>query len=157
MQKFTKRAITFLLAIVMILGIASPAMATRHNFNDVADGRWYSEGIQFVFANGIMEGVGNNRFNTQGNLTRAEISALIFRLENGRRANNNDSRQNNFTDVRSDAWYSAYVTWINNNNIDNGSGNQFNPNRHATRQEFATMMFRYAILMTDFSGWWTVL
>ncbi|MCL2568812.1 MAG: S-layer homology domain-containing protein [Oscillospiraceae bacterium] len=148
MQKFTKRAITILLAIIMIIGIASPAFATRHNFNDVRDGQWYSEGIQFVFANGIMEGVGNNQFATERNLTRSEVSALIFRLHHGRRANASDSTSNNFTDVGS-AWYTAYITWMNNNNIDNGTGNQFFPNRHATRQEFATMMYRYAMNMTD--------
>ena len=156
----TKKVITLLLVVIMIIGLVVPAMATSHNFTDVRDGQWYSEAVQFVYANGIMGGIGNNRFNPQGNLTRAEISALIFRLHHGRRANASDSTQNNFTDVR-DTWYTAYVTWMNTSNIDNGTGNQFFPNRHATRQEFATMMYAYAMNMTDFtdtgeqSGQWT--
>jgi len=145
MQKFTKKVITFLLAITMIVGLATPAMATRHNFTDVRDGQWYSEGIQFVFANGIMEGVGGNQFAPNRNLTRAEVSALIFRFHHGRVANANDSTSNHFNDVGS-AWYAPYITWVNNNNIDNGiEQNQFGPNRHATRQEFAAMMYRYAM------------
>jgi len=36
---------------------------------------------------------------------------------------------------------------MNNNNIDNGAGNQFAPNRYAARQEFAAMMYRYAMNM----------
>jgi len=124
-------------------------LQARHSFNDVRDGQWYSSAIQFVYANGIMQGVNQNQFNTQGNLTRAEVTALIFRLHHGRRANASDSRQNHFTDV-GNGWYSPYITWANANNIDNGTvGLLFEPNRHATRQEFATMMFRYAILMTD--------
>jgi len=140
-----RKTLALALALLMALTLFTPlAMARQHSFNDVRSDRWYSEAIQFVYANGIMGGVGNNRFNVQGNLTRAEITALIFRLHHGRYANASDNRQNEFQDVGG-AWYAPYVTWANSNDIDNGIGqNQFAPNRHATRQEFAAMMFRYA-------------
>jgi len=143
-----RKTIAIALVLLMVFTLFTPmALAGQHPFNDVADGRWYSEAVQFVYENGIMGGVGNNRFNPQGNLTRAEITALIFRLHHGRNANADDNRDNNFSDVAANRWFAPYVTWASNNNIDNGIGqNQFAPNRHASRQEFATMMFRYAQL-----------
>ena len=142
-----------LLASLIVVGGATPATATRHSFSDVPDGQWYSEAVQFVYENNIMGGVGNNQFNPRGNLTRAEVTALLFRIHNGRTANASDSRQNNFTDVNTE-WFAAYVTWASNNDIVNGTtATTFSPNNRITRQEFATMVYRYAIIMTVLDDW----
>jgi len=161
MKKFTKQLLALTLAILMLTSLAIPAMATDHPFHDVPDGRWYSEAVQFVYEHNIMGGVGGNRFNPQGHLTRAAVAALLFRVHNERPANAGDDRDNNFADVDTTAWYAPYVTWAFNNGIVTGvSSTVFNPHGNITRQEFATMVYRYAMNMTVFrdmgtpSAWW---
>jgi len=151
----TKRAITVLLAIIMIVGLATPAMANtsaveptwgvgQSQLIDVSPGAWYYDAVEFVFERGIMQGVGGNRFDPQGNFTRAASTATLFRVHNNRVANTTDSRQNNFNDV-GNTWYAPYVTWASNNSIVNGtSPTTFAPNQNITRQEIVTLLFRFA-------------
>ena len=148
MKKNLRKLISILLILSLLLGIASPSMATSHSFHDVPDGQWYLEAVQFVYANNIMGGVGNSQFNPQDNLTRAQVTALLFRVHNGREANAQDDRENNFSDV-GNAWYAPYVTWAFNHSVVFGtSATTFNPHGNVTRQEFATMLHRYIINMT---------
>jgi len=122
---------------------------TEHPFYDVRGDAWYSEAVQFVYENNIMGGVGSNQFNPQGNLTRAAVTALLFRIDNERTANAQDDRNNPFDDV-GNTWYAPYVTWAYQNDIVLGtSATTFNPHGNITRQEFATMVYRYAMNMTD--------
>ena len=149
MKKFTKKAIPITLAILMMIGVTMPAIATHHSFDDVGANQWYANAVQFVYENNIMSGIGNNQFDPQGNITRSAVTALLFRIHNGRTANEQDDRNNNFNDVEN-AWYAPYVTWAFNNNIVSGtSPTTFNPQGNITRQEFATMVYRYAMNMTD--------
>ena len=143
------KTLAVLLALLILSGIATPAMAVDHSFHDVRVDRWYAEAVQFVYENKIMDGVGGGRFNPQGNLTRAGVTALLFRVHNERTANGEDSRDNPFDDV-GDTWYAPYVTWAFDNDIVEGmSPTRFHPHRHVTRQEFAAMLYRYAMSMTD--------
>jgi len=150
MQKLTKQAIALTLAILMLTSLAIPALATRHPFTDVPDGRWYSDAVQFVYEHNIMGGVGNNQFNPRGHLTRAQVTALLFRVHNERAADERDDHDSNFADVNNE-WFAPYVTWAFNNGIVTGtSATTFHPHGNITRQEFATMVYRYAMEMTRF-------
>ena len=117
-------------------------------FADVSPTAWYYPYVRTVSENNIMSGVGNNQFNPQVNVTRSAVAALLFRVHNGRTANEQDDRNNNFNDV-GNTWYAPYVTWAFDNNIVSGtSPTTFNPHGNITRQEFATMVYRYAMNMT---------
>jgi len=134
----------------MLVGIVMPSMAMSHSFTDVRGGRWYSEAVRFVYERNIMGGVGNNQFDPQGHLTRAQAAALLFRVHNERPANEQDDRNSNFNDVNNE-WFAPYVTWAFNNGIVTGvSPTTFNPHGNIMRQEFATMVYRYAMNMTVF-------
>jgi len=53
-----------------------------------------------------------------------------------------------FNDVSVNAWYSPYIIWAYDNDIVMGiGGNRFAPNYSVTREEFATMMHRFAGFM----------
>ena len=150
MKNKPQKALAVLLVLILLLGIAVPSVAAGHSFADVPDGRWYTEAVQFVYEHNIMGGVGDNQFNPQGNLTRSAVTALLFRVHHGRMANAQDERSNNFTDVGNASWYAPYVAWAFNNDIVLGtSATMFNPHGNITRQEFAAMVYRYAMYMTD--------
>ena len=161
MNRQQHRVISVLLAFALLLGLAMPAMAADHPFTDVREGAWYAEAVQFVYEHDIMGGVGGNRFDPQGSLTRAAVAALLFRAHNGREATAEDDRSNNFDDV-GNSWYAPYVTWAFNNGIVQGmSATIFNPHGNISRQEFAVMVYRYAMNLTVLfdrnisSGQWT--
>ena len=149
MKKKLYKTLIVLLILALLLPLTGIAMAVPHSFHDAGEGAWYSEAVQFVYENNIMGGVGNNQFDPQGNLTRAQVTALLFRVYNGRVANAQDDRNNDFDDV-GNIWYAPYVTWAFNQSIVLGtSQTTFNPYGNITRQEFATMVHRYAMNMTD--------
>jgi len=126
-------------------------LSGRHPFTDVSGlPVSYQEAIQFVWQNDVMTGVSATRFDPQGNFTRAQVAAVLFRIHTGRQANNNDSRNNNFNDVQSNQWHAAYVTWANRSGIVLGtSPTTFNPEGRITRQELTTMLLRFA----NFAGY----
>ena len=153
MNRQQHRVISVLLAFVLLLGLVMPAMAADHPFTDVREGAWYAEAVQFVYEHDIMGGVGGNRFDPQGNLTRAQVTALLFRTHHAREANAEDDRDNNFDDV-GNAWYAPYITWAFDNGIVQGtSETTFNPHGNISRQEFATMVYRYAMNLTALFDW----
>jgi hypothetical protein len=141
-----KRTISVVLAFFMIFGFLTPSAFSdqRNSFTDVGN-TWYFEAVQHVFENGIMQGTSANTFSPHNNLTRAEVTALLFRLYHGHKASINDLRWSMFfEDVSRDKWYSPYIAWASEREIVNGiSEVHFGPYNTITRQEFATLLFRY--------------
>lgn len=111
------------------------------NFNDVEDGKWYSESIEYVYHHKMMEGIGNNLFDIDGTTTRAMIITLLWRLEGEPAV----TYEMDFDDVAANTWYTEAVRWAANNKIVEGYGNgKFGTNDPITREQFATILYRYA-------------
>lgn len=56
-------------------------MNVELTFDDSKDiSNWAKEAVLFAKENGIIEGVGNNRFEPKRNATRAELSVMIYRM-----------------------------------------------------------------------------
>jgi len=159
MNKWKKRSISLLLAICMVFGVLSvSALAAEAElepmsnlpFTDVQSGDWFFPAVQFVHTNGVMSGTSPTTFAPNQNFSRAMVVATLFRIYHGRPANASDSRQNPFHDVSVESWFAPYVTWANNNGIAGGVGEgYFAPLQNVDRQQFATMLHRYAQTMTN--------
>ena len=116
------------------------AAAPTVSFTDVASDAWYVDEIAYAVEHGIMEGVGNNQFNPEGSITRAQLVQILYNIE-GRPT---VTGTNNFTDVSSSAWYADAVQWAYENKIVEGTGGTtFAPNSVANRQTVATILYRY--------------
>jgi len=113
---------------------------------DLDSSAWYADGVLWALNNGVMEGVGNNRFNPNGDTTRAMVVTMLWRME-GSPAYAGASE---FTDVDADTWYTEAVRWASTEGIVTGyenpddAGMIFNPNGAVTREQLATMLYRYA-------------
>lgn len=143
-----RKILAITLTLVLLLTLIPSALAESHPFHDVLPDAWYADAVQFVYKENIMGGVGDGRFHPQGNVSRAEVTALLFRTYHGRSANATDPQENPFTDV-GNAWYAPYVTWAHAQGIVNGTtAETFHPQGYVTRQEFAVMIHRYAVFMT---------
>ena len=73
-----KRTISVLLALVLLLSTAIPALAAG-GFSDVADNAWYADAVSFVQNRGLMAGTGNNRFSPNTSTTRAMLVTILYR------------------------------------------------------------------------------
>lgn len=121
---------------------ATPTMPDWLNpFTDVAMSAWYYDSVKFVSENSLMNGISNNLFAPNTNLSRAQLAQILYNKE-GKPIVRVGST---FTDVAADAWYSDAVTWAAANNIVSGYGNGlFGPDDNITREQLAVMLWRYA-------------
>ncbi len=114
-----------------------PAVA----FEDFDVDSWYHEDIDYVVENEIMNGVSETEFAPDGNLTRAMLVTILYRAE-GEPATN---RSIPFSDVDMGAYYANAVVWAEQNEIIKGiSETEFAPDSNVTREQLATIIFRYA-------------
>ena len=110
-------------------------------FTDVSTSDWFYDAVKFVYENGLMDGVGNNLFAPNATLNRAMAVTILYRLE-GSPALTTDA---GFNDVAAGIWYTDAVNWAAANNIVNGvEGNNFDPTGSLTREQMATVLYRYA-------------
>jgi len=110
------------------------------HFTDVDLTQWYHEDLDFVVANGLMNGVAANLFAPDEALTRAMVVTVLYRLEG-----EPDAPESGFTDVYAGAWYEAAVNWAAANGITKGvSETQFAPEAEITREQMAVFFYRYA-------------
>ena len=102
---------------------------------------WYAQAVQYVYENGLMDGIENNQFAPEHTTTRAQLVTILYRLE-GQPAVTGES---GFTDVEADTWYTDAVVWAAANGIVNGvSDTRFAPGDEITRQQMAAILYRYA-------------
>lgn len=145
-----KRSICVLLVLCMVvgaMGLGALAAGPDLPFTDVPM-NWMYPGVRFVYENDIMTGTTATTFAPQANFTRAQVVATLFRIYNERQANTDDPTDTPFGDVGTQ-WFAAYVAWAYENDIAEGAGGNFNPNGAVTRQQFATMLYRFEINMND--------
>ena len=110
-------------------------------FTDVNETDWFHDAVQYVYDNGLMDGVGGNRFAPNSETTRAQLVTILYRLA-GEPEPGGDS---GFSDVAAGTWYTDAVAWAAENGIVNGvSETEFAPGKDITREQLATILFRYA-------------
>ena len=124
-------------------------------FSDVNTALWYAPALRFAVSEGIMNGTGNGAFKPDATTTRAEVVTMLWRLE-GSPAYVGASA---YSDVAGDEWYGRAVRWADAEGVVTGYNGKFNPNAAITREEFATMLYRYEkqILGGGFTGAWQFL
>ena len=119
---------------------ATWAPAAENSYTDVSEKEWYFDAVQYASQNGLMNGVGNGKFDPEGSMTRAMLVTVLWRYE-GEPAEG----ENTFTDVPNGTWYTDAVAWAAEKGIVGGVGNgNFDPNGSITREQMATILFRYA-------------
>ena len=138
-----KRFLALILCLSLALSLVpvTAVAAEAHDFQDVPSTHWANKSVQYVYENGLMDGVGPTTFRLNGTLTRAMFVTILGRLDGERVNNNADST---FVDVAKGQWYTSYVVWASQNGIVDGYGNhRFGPNDFVTREQMATMIARY--------------
>ena len=99
---------------------------TGSSFTDVPAGSWYEEAVNYVHEKGLMNGTSSNAFSPNANTTRGMIVTILARVES---VNTNGT-----------PWYAAGQKWAMDNGISDGT----NMPGVITREQLATILYRYA-------------
>jgi|GEM_PF-1924294 len=112
-------------------------------FADISPADWFYPYVQYVYAQGLMEGTAAGIFSPQTNLTRAMLVTILWRHADTPLPESRTS----FTDVLPGRWYSIAVAWALEDGIVQGFGDGFfKPGDNITREQFAAILHRYSPL-----------
>ncbi|SHH68034.1 conserved repeat domain-containing protein, partial [Anaerosphaera aminiphila DSM 21120] len=99
-----------------------------------------------------IEGYPNGTFGPQKSITRAEVAAMLVRLDNNSLIISATSSKG-YSDVKGADWYSNAVAQATNKGIMEGyPDGSFKPNKAITRAEFAAAVSRFASLSSSGSS-----
>ena len=112
-----------------------------YGFTDLNGNAWYHDGIHFCLEEGVMAGYGNDLFGPDDALSRAQLCQIVYNMESQPAVTGGSA----FTDVADGAWYLDAVTWAASQGIVGGyGGGLFGPEDNITREQLATILYRYA-------------
>ncbi len=110
-------------------------------FTDVLSRGWYADAVDFAVAHQFFNGVSDNKFEPNNEMTRAMVAKVIANMEGADLTSYNTSA---FVDVDKDAWYGAAIAWAADNKIVSGVGSgKFDPNAPVTREQLALMIHKF--------------
>lgn len=98
---------TSVLVSVLLLSPLTPVASAAASFSDVPSTHPNAEAIVYVKAEGIVDGYADGTFRPNQTINRAEFTKIILEATQERASCAAASKT--FSDVQSDAWFSAYV------------------------------------------------
>ena len=139
-----KKLLAMVLALVMTLSLAVSANAA---FKDVKDiNETYAESAEVLANLGVFKGYEDGSFNPKGDITRAEVAAIVYRIYTGDvkdvQAKNYET-YNKFADMAGAGWAKGYIGYCANAAFIKGypDGN-FKPAGKVTGYEALAMILR---------------
>lgn len=108
-------------------------------YSDCVD-EWYHEYVDYVCFTGLMNGVGDGKFDPNGSMTRAMAVTVLYRMA----GEPEGYEPATFSDVPAGQWYSDAIAWAQAEEVVNGtSATTFSPDANITREQLATVLWRY--------------
>ncbi len=109
-------------------------------YGDLDTKAWYHLDVDYALEKGLMNGMGEGVFAPDGKLSRAMLVTILWRLEGKPVVNYNMT----FEDVDTESWCTEAVRWAASEGIVLGhSAESFAPNDDITREQLATIIYRY--------------
>jgi len=137
-----KRITAFTLALLTALCVF-PVGSFAVRFDDVANEKWYSEGISFCAANEYMAGTSETVFDRNAELTRAMFMTILAKVD-GVDLTPYENKSY-FKDVKRTGWYTAAIGWASLNGLASGIGDGVFGNKDpVTREQMALFLYAYA-------------
>ena len=114
-------------------------------FADVKPSDWFYSDIQYVYSYELFNGISDTIFEPNTPMTRGMMVTVLGRLSG---INPDNYSGTTFDDVNADTYYSPYIKWASERSIVNGVGdNRFSPDEKISRQDLATIIYRYSTTM----------
>ena len=119
----------------------TPTPTPELPFDDVKPGNWFYNDVVYVYEKGIMDGVDNRVFSPNTTLNRAMFVTMLYRVAGEPAV----SKTADFSDVPGGTWFSDAVAWASSQGIVDGYDDDlFGPYNSLTREQLATILYRYA-------------
>ncbi|KUG04902.1 hypothetical protein ASZ90_017640 [hydrocarbon metagenome] len=107
-------------------------------FNDVgADLAWAAEAIDYLYEEGVVTGIGSNKYLPRSNVTRGDFMLMLYRALDLKAA-----AKGNFVDVPRGSYYYDAIAIAKSLGIAQGDGVHFYPNSSITRQDAMVLVAR---------------
>lgn len=137
-----------MLVTVLWRSVGSPK-AEDAGFADVDSNQWYAEAVNWAAQNGIVNGIGEGRFDPDGLLTREQLAAILYRFDGAEdAAQGSDSIFAPFADrAQISLWAEKALQWAVQTGLISGTTVEntllLDPQGQATRAQVATILMRY--------------
>jgi hypothetical protein len=110
----------------------------KFSFSDI-EGHWAKDYIKSAAARSLFSGIGNNKFDPNGAMTRGMLVTVLWKL-----AGSPSGSTSTFKDVAKESYYSQALAWASNSGIVSGYGNGlFGAEDKLTREQMCVIFSKY--------------
>ena len=139
-----KKLLAMVLALVMTLSLAVSANAFKDD-KSISDD--YAEAVAVLNGMGVFKGYEDGSFQPKGNITRAEVATIVYRIYTADVAKNDKSglyaTYNKFSDMAGASWAAGYIGYCANAELVKGyPDGTFKPSGNVTGYEVLAMILR---------------
>ena len=139
-----KKLLAMVLALVMTLSLAVSANAFKDD-SKVNDS--YAEAVAVLNGMGVFKGYEDGSFKPEGDITRAEVATIVYRIYTADVAKNDKSSlyatYNKFSDMAGASWAAGYIGYCANAELVKGyPDGTFKPSGKVTGYEVLAMILR---------------
>ena len=139
-----KKLLAMVLALVMTLSLAVSASAFKDDKDVSAD---YAEAVAVLNGMGVFKGYEDGSFQPKGDITRAEVATILYRIYTGDVAKSDKSglysTYNKFSDMTGAGWAAGYIGYCANAELVKGyPDGTFKPSGKITGYEVLAMILR---------------
>ena len=140
-----KKLLAMVLALVMTLSLAVSANAAFKDADKVNDS--YAEAVAVLNGMGVFKGYEDGSFKPEGDITRAEVATIVYRIYTADVAKNDKSglyaSYNKFSDMAGASWAAGYIGYCANAELVKGyPDGTFKPSGKVTGYEVLAMILR---------------
>jgi len=147
--KFSPKAsLTRAMGVTLLYRVAGTPSVSGVNipFTDVKSGQWYTDAVKWAYSVEIVNGRTDTTFVPNGDITRAEFAAILYRYMAFASLVLSEKRSGDVSDIaKIPAYARDAVTVMFRAEVINGrEGNVFDPSAKITRAEAAAMIERFS-------------
>ena len=122
-----------------------PACDKSGLFSDVADGKWYTDAVNWAASNNIVSGMPDGTYAPNQALTREQMASVLYRYAEYKGIDVSARADlSTFTDGTTvSPWAQDVVQWAVAEKLMSGNGNELQPKGTASRAQVATVLMNY--------------
>ena len=126
-----------------------PEVTAKNPFSDVANGKWYTDAVVWAAKNQIVNGVGEGKFDPDGEITREQMAAILYRYSEFKGVTPTEGEfAAEYPDAGKVSKYAlAAMRWANAEKLINGTQRgstvYLDPQGSATRAQVAAILMRF--------------
>ena len=113
-----KRFFTLILAVLMAAAVLPVSGLAAGTYSDVSADDWDYAAVEDATERGLMNGTGAGKFTPDGDLTRAMLVTVLWRLSGSPAPGSAPD----YSDVASGQWYSDAIAWASGSSVRAGAG-----------------------------------